>query len=208
MKKEDFRNLLIDLLSVYNKDKIKDVELMVDKYAGLEFDAIKTLFIKYNSRLNVNYDPTKGTDKHVIFLIAKYNEKERVLLDDSTPSKQVEQVVVEAVKEEDKKQEIDIDKISSDIERNLKEKLFSEINKKNNNSEQNKNILTLKLDMSGMEMDFQLPPEDVIKEMGVGERIITKSSDGKICGLEIAEIIIDCVSEENRIIKEVKIVKI
>jgi len=71
MKKEDFRNLLIDLLSVYNKDKIKDVELMVDKYAGLEFDAIKTLFIKYNSRLNVNYDPTKGTDKHVIFLIAK-----------------------------------------------------------------------------------------------------------------------------------------
>jgi len=131
-----------------------------------------------------------------------------VLLDDSTPSKQVEQVVVEAVKEEDKKQEIDIDKISSDIERNLKEKLFSEINKKNNNSEQNKNILTLKLDMSGMEMDFQLPPEDVIKEMGVGERIITKSSDGKICGLEIAEIIIDCVSEENRIIKEVKIVKI
>jgi len=79
MIREDFKILLQDLYKIYNPKGIKDIDFLLEKYNGREFDAIKYFYIRYNHHYNSNYDQDAGTDHHIRYLINKYSEKERVL---------------------------------------------------------------------------------------------------------------------------------
>lgn len=79
MNKEHFTTLLEDLYTRYNHTKISEVPAIVEKYNGQEFDAIKTVYFKYNHPRNVNYDPKAGTDSYIKNLIADYSKGERPL---------------------------------------------------------------------------------------------------------------------------------
>src|SRR3989304_1516071 len=79
MNKEDFQALLEDLYRIYNPSKMQDIQTLLEKYNGQEFDAVKTIFIRYNFRASPSSNPDIGTDKHVKRLIQGYSEKDRIL---------------------------------------------------------------------------------------------------------------------------------
>lgn len=79
MNKEHFQLLLEDLYDKYNHTKKSEVPMLVEKYNGQEFDAIKTFYFKYNFRSNSNYDPKAGTDHQIKILIESYSKGERII---------------------------------------------------------------------------------------------------------------------------------
>lgn len=100
MEASVFKKLLIDLYQVYNPDKIAGVDNVVAQYNGREFDAIKTVFLKYNFKQSPYYDPNIGTDKHVKSLIDKYSSGDMKLTDEKKeePVVEVAEKKIEPVK--------------------------------------------------------------------------------------------------------------
>lgn len=81
MNKEHFQTLLEDLYTKYNHTKKTEVQNLVDKYNGQEFDAIKTFYFKYNYRSHPNYDPKAGSDLAIKTLIEQYSNGQRPIRD-------------------------------------------------------------------------------------------------------------------------------
>jgi hypothetical protein len=48
MDSKNFNTLLNDLYDIYNPSKKNDIDSLVKNYNGKEFDAIKTILIRYN----------------------------------------------------------------------------------------------------------------------------------------------------------------
>ena len=65
MESNAFKNLLTDLYLIYNPDKLSDVDRMAQNYNGKEFDAVKTVYIKYNFRQSPFYDQNQIGRAHV-----------------------------------------------------------------------------------------------------------------------------------------------
>ena len=99
MESAVFRKLLTDLYTTYNPDKLIDVDRMVTQYNGTEFDAIKTIYLKYNFKQSPFYNPSLGSDRQVKALMEKYNSGNMRLEDEK-----VEEPIV--VIEEKKEKEI------------------------------------------------------------------------------------------------------
>jgi hypothetical protein len=96
MNKDNFNALLTDLYNIYNPSKSKEIPTIIEKYNGQEFDAVKTLYFKYNFRAHPKYDPKAGTDKHIKFLIERYSSGERVLVTDGQPKEiNIEDITLE-----------------------------------------------------------------------------------------------------------------
>jgi hypothetical protein len=81
MNKEHFQTLLEDLYIRYNHTKKSEVQNLVEKYNGQEFDAIKTFYFKYNFRSHPNYDPKAGSDTFIKNLIEQYSNGQRLVRD-------------------------------------------------------------------------------------------------------------------------------
>jgi len=78
MNKDLFRNLLTDLYTIYNPGYLTYVDDLVEKNHHLAFDALKNIFIKYNSKKASYYDPKLGTDEHILYVIKEYNNNNRI----------------------------------------------------------------------------------------------------------------------------------
>src|ERR1035437_296209 len=101
MNRENFQSLLTDLFGIYNPNKASDIPNILDKYNGQEFDAIKTIYFKYNFRAHPKFDAKAGSDAHVKLLISKYSDGERVLLKDGVPTEvNVENITLDKKVEE------------------------------------------------------------------------------------------------------------
>lgn len=89
-----FKKLLTDLYGVYNPGKTADIDRMVSQNSGREFDAIKTIYLKYNFKQSPYYDPKLGTDKQISDLIQKYNSGNTVLIEEKIEEPVVEEKAV------------------------------------------------------------------------------------------------------------------
>jgi len=263
MNREDFENLLYDLYKHYNPSKTKDIPMLLSKYNGRESDAVKTVFIMYNSPYNKEkYNSDFGTDNHVQFLINSYSAQKKVFSEEylNKKTKKEEEVKVEKQKKEEEKKKEKLEKIGDELkgeiqeavalkaEQYFKEKkseidnklnnLFTEKNAeiekffKNKKEEIKKNIdavpeivkkilsneklaikkepeedtVEIKLTFLNFEgKDIDLPGKDVMKKMGIGERMIVSDSEGKICGIAIKDIAHDNVSYKDKCIKDISI---
>ena len=92
-----FKKLLTDLYTAYNPDKLSDIDRIANSHNGTEFDAIKTIYLKYNFKQSPFYNPALGTDRQIKALMEKYNSGNMRL--------EEEVVEKEQPKEEEKKQE-------------------------------------------------------------------------------------------------------
>jgi len=81
MNKDLFRNLLTDLYTIYNPGYLTYVDDLVEKNHHLAFDALKNIFIKYNSKRAPYYDAKLGTDEHVLYVIKEYDNNNRIFQD-------------------------------------------------------------------------------------------------------------------------------
>lgn len=240
MNKENFEYLLADFFTIYNRSKINDIPFLIERYNGKEYDAIKTMFFKYNYPKNPNYDPQKGTDKHVSYLIKKYSEGVRILSKeffdkekDIIKRKEEEEEIKRLEKEKEisekisdasesvtktkkeiieffQKEELKIKKYIEGVEKEISKKIkdFNDYKEKHDDKNNNKSLRTsLKLTLEDDSADLVLPEDNILNNMGVGDRAIIRDSEGNIHGIEIKSILYDCISSKEESIKEIIIGK-
>lgn len=225
MESNAFKNLLTDLYLIYNHDKLSDVDRMAQNYNGKEFDAVKTVYIKYNFRQSPFYDQNLGTDKHVKYLIEKYSEGNRVLSKD----------FVNVEKQEQEKKLLEIEKIQEEQRRKeeeeLKKSVLSEqeklLNEKLNETNQHlikqiedskKQLELIKRELSQVvekntpfdiqlkfnfdDSNLNIPPKENFIYCSIGQRIIMTDKQNGLVAVEIIDILDDYLSDPSKPIRE------
>ena len=100
MNSESFKKALIDLYNHYNPAKIKEVDRIVKNYNGREYDAIKTLIIKYNFKGHPSYSESANRDDYVNYVIENYSNGNHVVSKESI-KKQNEEELLKMLEEEE-----------------------------------------------------------------------------------------------------------
>lgn len=219
MEKETFKNLLTDLYNIYNRDNIQFVDGLADKYSRHEFDAVQNIFIKYNYKSAPYYDPEIGTDKYIIDLIKEYDSGLRSL--ENVNLKEQLNGKTEALEQKTKDEEIkkietlqkevkeevsgEVDKKLQTLEKSFAEKelahknalnsIYEDFQKKIEMLKQDNDDITIRVFSLYTNSELVLPNQKEISRLGKGSRLILKDENNKTIGLEIKDIVYDCVSE-------------
>lgn len=214
MTSESFSLLLTDLFELYNPEKIESIPHLLNTYNGREFDAIYTLYFKYNTpRISPSlYDKNLGTPKHIQYLIEEYSKGNRVLLEKAEVKESPLDEINKKISDIDKKvsnqplknssDEIDsFKKIILELQKSnefLKEEILK-LHKKSNDFEYDD--IEINLDLSLIPTDIKIP--DYIKHCAPQTKLIIFGSDNTPYGIEVKEVIYDYVSIPGKCIKEI-----
>jgi hypothetical protein len=258
MNSENFEQALLDLYDVYNPSKKKDVKRLVSNYNGREYDAIKTILIRYNFKGHPAYNENANRDDYVNYIINNYSEGNRVLSKENR-LKESKEEELKRIKEEqelkkEKEQKIEEEKdslvklgkeVKQEIKKEIEEltkgvkDLIEQKTKKINDYFESKNIEFAKreellkdiegnvLNHSGntivneviktsvphtrvnieninfTDADLKLPSEEVLESVSKGTRLIVKTSEGRVCGIEVEDVTYDLISYEGEVVKEI-----
>lgn len=177
MKKENFKNLLIDLYKIYNPSYIKYVDELVEKYNRIEFDALRNIFLKYNTKSSNNYNEKFNNVEYVLSLIKEYDSGKR-LFENFEPVK----IGEENLEEKSQKKIEQAKSIREEIDAYLNEK-----------TSENKKV---KIFLTDINDEINIPNKELIVSLGKGARIITTiADDKKTFALEIIDVIFDNISD-------------
>jgi hypothetical protein len=221
MKKENFKELLVDLYSAYNPDFIKYVPQLVDKYHHIEFDAVQNILIKYNHESYTHYDALKSTDDYIHSLTKEYDAGNRSLKDFTIEMHIKRKAEKEASKTEEQKnfddaankkaqeQLCETVKIVKEAQNKLDES-FNEINKQLDEIDKTNKIpnppevsiqkvslyedVEISIKSNYTESELIFPNKEILAGLGKGTRLIISDKNKKMIGLIIEEILYDCVS--------------
>lgn len=207
MKKENFKNLLIDLYTIYNKANLTYVDDLVEKFGRMEADAVKNIFLKYNRKGNAYYDVEKETDEFVIKLVRDYENGNRNMQNvDLTPvevpqektSEQKESEITEKIQQNVSQTIDEKTKVVEEFIKNKERELAELYNKKMADLQtipQNKidDDVEIRIFSKYTNTELELPNKRIIAGLGRGSRLVVRDGDGKIIGLEIQEITYDGV---------------
>lgn len=188
MKKEKFKLLLEDLYGLYNKEHLRYVDSLVDKYHDTPYTAIDMIFLKYNHHSFSHYDPNRSTEEYKLNLIKEYSNGNRPLLDINLvlDSKNHKEKEVEAI-ELPKKIESEVNGFKEYFDQRL-----SEISSKINDDDIEYTIIVNNNDREGEPI---LPNKRHIASLGVGARMVLSLQEDKgIAGYIIKDIIYDSIS--------------
>lgn len=133
---ESFKNILLDLYSIYNPSKIKEVNRIVGNYNGKEYDAIKTVLIKYNYKGHPGYNENANRDEYIDFLIKSYSKGERVVSEESllrqTKEEELEKIKKSQLEKDIKEKEKEsIVKLGNEVKNEIKkeiDELYNSVN--------------------------------------------------------------------------------
>ena len=56
--------------------------------------------------------------------------------------------------------------------------------------------------------DLDLPEKEILDQMSIGERMVIMDSQGNVCGVEIKDVTYDCISFDNKCIKDISLEKL
>ena len=219
MEKTKFKNLLTDLYNIYNPANLQYIDDLVERYARLEFDALKNVFIKYNNKAFPYYDSEVGTDQYILNLIKEYESGLRSLKDVNIKEqiKDNAENLVKKAKEEDlnktaglekkieEKVTIEIKDKVENIEKSFSEKekkfeetlseIYKEFEAKLSKSKQENEDITVRIFSIQSNSEIDLPNKKVIAGLGKGARLLIKNDAEKVIGLEIIDISYDTISQ-------------
>jgi len=226
MESNDFKNLLTDLYLIYNPDKISDVDRIVQNYNGREFDAVKTVYIKYNFRQSPFYDPNIGTDKHVKSLIESYSNGERILSKDfvNVEKKEKEQIELEKTKVEEEKKRKEVDELKKNVLSEQEKVLNTKLKEANEqlfkqSEELKKQLEIVKKELSQVleknspfdiqlkfnfdDSNLNIPSKENFVYCSIGQRIIMTDKDKNLLAVEIIDILDDYLSDPSKPVREI-----
>jgi hypothetical protein len=124
MESNNFKLALTDLYNIYNPSKVKDIERIVSTYNGREYDALKTIILRYNFKGHPSYSENANRDEYVNYIIKNYSEGNRILSKDNLRI-QSEQEELEKI--EEAKKEIELKEKEKESILNLGEETKSRI---------------------------------------------------------------------------------
>jgi hypothetical protein len=136
MNIESFKNILLDLYSIYNPSKIKEIDRIAGNYDGKEYDAIKTVLIKYNYKGHPGYNENANRDEYIDFLIKSYSKGERVVSEESllrqTKEEELEKIKKSQLEKDIKEKEKEsIVKLGNEVKDEIKkeiDELYNSVN--------------------------------------------------------------------------------
>lgn len=233
MDSQAFKNLLEDLYTQYNPDKLNDIERFSVNYNGKEFDAVKAIYIRYNFKQSPFYDPELGTDKHVKKLIDSYSNGLRILSQDFKVKIETEKQKESVLKlEEEKNKEKQIletqekiineklketnEKLKEELESSKKElnKIRDDFDKKIQNIDnstihhtieivEKKPNFEIQLKFNFDHSDIEIPESDYFLNSSIGQRILTKDKNGGVVGIEVVDILDDFLTDFSNPVREI-----
>lgn len=103
MNPEDFKQALTDLYNHYNPSKVKDVDNLVKNYADREYDAIKTLILRYNFKGHPSYSENANRDEYVHYIIKNYSLGNNVLSKENLKKENEQELLKKLQKEEEER---------------------------------------------------------------------------------------------------------
>lgn len=238
MTRDSFEILLNDLYDIYNPNKKSDIEIILEKYNGQEYDAVYQILFKYNYPRNPLYNPDVTTPKFVKLLIDTYTNGKRILKDEEFLIKNYNQNIKFEGLVEQKVSNVK-EQITKDFDVKIEEKLSSILEKYNSKIQNIQNEFDNKIEQINKFLaDYQTKIPELLKlnskddsdnieiklnilwtehEINIpsnlkycsaGDRIITTDNNGNIIGLEIKDIYWDSVTIPNKLIKEITIDKL
>jgi predicted transcriptional regulator len=225
MQQKYFKKILTDLYTIYNPSNLEVVDDLVERYKnGLEFDAIKNIFIKYNRKNAEYYNPELNSDENIFGLIKNYNTgvfsleninlKTNKRKNQQTEEKKKVYEELEKVNKTQSQTKEEIEKKINEIknafetqEKQLKESLektYKEIEEKLSKLQkpltvENKKDVEIKIISNDLNQEINLPNKEHIAAMGTGARLIVPDGDGKPVAFEILDITFDSFSYKNEI---------
>jgi len=177
MDSKNFNTLLNDLYDIYNPSKKNDIDSLVKNYNGKEFDAIKTILIRYNFKGHPGYKENANRDEYVNYLIAKYSEGER-------PISKENRIKQNEIEEEQRQREsqFEEEKLKNELEqgkadilvvgREVKETIKSEVDKLKDSIED-----SIKLKMDEIDNYFKRKKEEFEKRENLIKEIERNLTD-------------------------------
>jgi len=172
MEEINFRNLLTDLYTLYNPQKINDIPGLLTSNFGYEQDAISNIFVKYNYKNHANHNPNV-TDEYIKKLIIAYNTGDRPLsIENIKKQKEVEEVSLR-------------DKIQKELEAKIPTSRMEfpfDINI--NNFYQDAKVI--------------LPPDEVLAFLAIGSKIICKTEEKRTIALVVEDVTLDYITNTSR----------
>jgi hypothetical protein len=220
MEKSKFKDLLVDLYTIYNPANIQYVDDLVERYSRLEFDAVQNIFIKYNRKDTPYYNEEFGTDKYILNLIKEYNSGLQSLKDIELkiPANTIVEPVDQKIKEEDDLKKFEniqkevTSEVKGEIEKKMKsieeefakkeqsfkttlDTLFKDFEQKTNTIKEDKDNVTIRIFSTSSNSELDMPNKKIIAGLGKGGRLIIKDENNKTIGMKIVDIIYDGISE-------------
>lgn len=219
MEKNNFKNLLSDLYKIYNPANLQYIDELVERYARMEFDALKNVFLKYNRKSATYYDAEVGTDQYIFNLIKEYDSGlrslENIVLNTQPqePQETIQQKTIlegfKKIQDEQKeaKKEVteEVEKKLQDIEKSFSEKeatfkkaleeIYNDFEKKLTTLQQDNDDVTIRIFSTYSNAELDLPNKKIIAGLGKGSRLILKDKDNKTVGMEIVDITYDGISD-------------
>jgi hypothetical protein len=197
MDKLKFAHLLEDLYTVYNKEHIVHVPELVNLYHESPFNAIGTIFLKYNHPSLAHYDEKKSSDDYKIDLIKRYANGERVFKDvvlgTRAPIESIQTKVEEKIKEEIDGHEKSMKQLWENKLDEFKHAIDSLIDARLKDEDIEYSVVV------NSEEGVLLPNKKQLASLGKGSRIVCMTEGGKVIGLTIQDIIYDAVSMPDKV---------
>lgn len=197
MKKESFKKLLTDLYNAYNKEFVKYIPELTEKYHGIEYSAIEMIMLKYNHHTSDHYIEEMSTIDYIQNLLKQYSLGNYMLETFSVNSnlqKKLDNIKDREIDDAIKKKQDDDDKalqLSNQIEeiKKLKENLLKE-NKTTSAFDDVDIIIIPNFDDS----KIKYPDKKIMASLGNGARIVCLDNEDKPVGLIIEDILCDMMS--------------
>lgn len=238
MTRPHFESLLSDLYDIYNPAKKSDVQGLLDKYNGQEFDAVYQLLFKYNYPRNPLYNPDLNSPKFVKLLIDSYSNERRILTEkdfllknynqnvkfEGIVEEKVSSVKTEITKDIQGKMAEELESIVSSYEKKIdsmqtafEEKIRLMEESVSSYKSQIPEILksatppsdeNIEIKLNVLWSEHEINLPPNLKFCAAGDRVITTDNNGNVIGLEIKDIYWDCVSIPGKLIKEITIDKV
>jgi len=212
ISKENFANLLNDLYDIFNPEHKSYVDGLVERNINMPLDSVDMILFKYNQEHLDFYDPDMNSQNYQMQLVSQYAKGQRPLQEldiakrraeiqkqKQDASQQQEQEKAQKEKELrdqlasqaagiEKKTQQEIQTIKQEMEKALREihKIRDEAKK---NPEDDG--VEYKIRVNYTEAEIELPNAKKLAGLGIGARIIVKSTQGRPIGLVVRDISYD-----------------
>jgi hypothetical protein len=200
MTKDQFKILITDLYTLYNREKLIHVDALSEKYKDMTYDFVDNVLITYNNKNLPYFDPKKDEKEYRQHLLREYAQGNRILQNASIQDEIKKANDIKLQEEKKRTEEI------AKAEREKKEIIAkTEEDKPKLKEEILKDAITynrfeVSIQNNYTEKNLQIPEDKThLFFLSKGSRILLPDQEGKPVGLEVIDVVCDLWSMNDKV---------